>query len=292
MEQKSFQRKLTAILNANVLNRRRMQDKEAARIQSNRKLPDILRAKEMMLGLHCLVLVASILAVAIPNSAIANGIGICQRNSHEIDSRSDIFIKETRCNDLNAVVCSPDTQDALIACDGARDAVAFLESNGLHVHSEILIEIVPSLPDVVEGNSAAGCYLESERRVLILAYSEFKKYKSWFRIPIGRSLYRSVVAHEVAHFVVDSNFTVAEPSIQAKEYLAYVTQFSTMEPVLRGRVLSHFPGKAFQGDWQMSTTIYMFDCMSFGVRAYRHFLNLTEGDEYLHAILNGEALTE
>jgi hypothetical protein len=30
--------------------------------------------------------------------------------------------------------------------------------------------------------------------------------------------------------------------------------------------------------------------MGFGVRAYRHFLKLEDGDEYLHAILNGEAL--
>jgi len=129
-----------------------------------------------------------------------------------------------------------------------------------------------------------------ERRVLILVYSEFKKFENWFGVPIDRSLYRSVVSHEVAHLVADFNFTIAKPSIQAKEYIAYITQFSTMEPVFRDRVLLHFPGEAFEGDWQMSTTIYMFDCMGFGVRAYRHFLKLEDGDEYLHAILNGEAL--
>ena len=74
--------------------------------------------------------------------------------------------------------------------------------------------------------------------------------------------------------VADYNFKISEPSIQAKEYIAYVTQFSTMEPVLREKVLSQFPCKAFEGDWQMSTTIYMFDCMGFGVRAYLHFLKL------------------
>jgi hypothetical protein len=64
-----------------------------------------------------------------------------------------------------------------------------------------------------------------------------------------------------------------------------------MEPVFRDRVLTHFPGEAFEGDWQMSTTIYMLDCMGFGVRAYRHFLKLANGRDYLHAILNGEALS-
>jgi hypothetical protein len=42
----------------------------------------------------------------------------------------------------------------------------------------------------------------------------------------------------------------------------------------------------------MGTTIYMFDCMGFGVRAYRHFLKLDNGRDYLQAILNGKALTE
>jgi hypothetical protein len=65
-----------------------------------------------------------------------------------------------------------------------------------------------------------------------------------------------------------------------------------MESVLRKKVLSQFPCKAFEGDWQMSTTIYMFDCMGFGVRAYRHFLELADEHEYLHAILNGEVLIE
>jgi hypothetical protein len=56
--------------------------------------------------------------------------------------------------------------------------------------------------------------------------------------------------------------------------------------------MSHFQGEAFEGDWQMRTTIYMFDCMGFGVRAYRHFLKLANGREYLHDILNGKTLIE
>jgi hypothetical protein len=167
----------------------------------------------------------------------------------------------------------------------------FLAFQGLDVPRDIAIELFARLPAVVSA-TATGCYLESERRALVLVYSRFRKFKTWFGIPIDRSLYRSLVSHEVAHLVADYNFKISKPTIQAKEYIAYVTQFSTMEPALRERVLSHFPCKAFEGDWQMSTTIYMFDCMGFGVRAYRHFLLLTDGDQYLHAILNGEALSE
>ena len=166
----------------------------------------------------------------------------------------------------------------------------FLESHGLDVSGTIVIELLTKLPAVV-GSSASGCYLESEQRVLILVYSEFRKFDTWFGVPIDRSLYRSAVSHEVAHMVADFNFTISQTSIQAKEYIAYVTQFFVMEPMLRKKILSRFPGEGFEGDWQMSTIVYMLDCMGFGIRAYLHFVKLTDGDEYLRAILNGEAIS-
>lgn len=227
-----------------------------------------------------------IVAAAFASLIVAVKLGICQHNSSDTPGT---LVGETRCNDLNIVVRSLDHLDAIGACEGARDAILFLESHGFEVSETIVIELVTELP-AVAGSSAAGCYIESEQRVLILVYSEFRKFETWFGVPIDRSLYRSAVSHEVAHMVADFNFTIPKPSIQAKEYIAYVTQFSTMEPVMREKVLSHFTGEAFEGDWQMSTTVYMLNCMNFGIRAYLHFIKLTDGDEYLHAILNGEAL--
>jgi len=222
-------------------------------------------------------------------AAVAVGIWV----NHSQDKHSQIwaFSDEIRCNNLNAAEHSPDHRDALIACEGARDAIEFLASQGLDVTNNISIEIVTKLPPVVS-RSAAGCYLESERRVLVLVYSEFRKLKTWFGIPINRFLYRSLISHEVAHLVADDNFKIPKPSIQAKEYIAYVTQLSTMEPALRKRVMSNFKFKAFEGDWQLSETIYLFDCMGFGVRVYLHFLNLVNRRDYLQSILNGKVLIE
>lgn len=196
-----------------------------------------------------------------------------------------------RCRGANVVVHSPDEADALTACDGAADAIIFLTSQGLDAGAEIEMNIVQKLPEGC-GHSAAGCYLESKRWVLVLLYSEFNKQKTWFNLPIGRTLYRGLVSHEIAHDVAACNFKVANPSIQAKEYIANVTMFSTMAPRLREQVLKQFPGEGFEGDWQMSTTIYMLDPMRFGAQAYRHFLKLANGREYLHAILSGKALIE
>jgi hypothetical protein len=253
----------------------------ATTLSAEKKTP---KSKSLVLKKCFLAGAAAVLIVAV-------GLWLWQNNFQKKPSSDGMIAKEIRCNHLHVVVRSPDHADALIACEGARDAIEFLAAQGLDVAADIAIDLLTKLP-VVVSSSAAGCCLESEGRVLVLVYSEFRKFKTWFGIPIDRSLYRSFVSHEVAHLVAYYNFKISEPSIQAKEYIAYVTQFSTMESVLRKKVLSQFPCKAFEGDWQMSTTIYMFDCMGFGVRAYRHFLELADEHEYLLAILNGEALIE
>ena len=261
--------------------------------QYKRKLTTSCSAEERTSESRSLILERFILAGVAAGLIVAVGVGIWHQYFREKPSGEPQFAVEIRCNVLNAVVVvrSPEHSDTLIVCEGSRDAIVFLAFQGLDVPRDIAIELFARLPAVVSA-TATGRYLESERRALVLVYSQFRKFKTWFGIPIDRSLYRSLVSHEVAHLVADYNFKISKPTIQAKEYIAYVTQFSTMEPAFRERVLSHFPCKAFEGDWQMSTTIYMFDCMGFGVRAYRHFLLLTDGDQYLHAILNGEALSE
>jgi hypothetical protein len=196
-----------------------------------------------------------------------------------------------RCDARNVVVRSPDYADVPMACDGARDAIVFLASQGLEATSDVTIELVPKLSKQVSAY-AAGCYLESEHRVLMLKYSAFEKCGSWFNISANRQLYRSFVAHEVAHAVAACNFKIAKPSIQAKEYIAFVTMFATMDPELRECVLSQSPGDGYEGDWQMSTTIYLLDPMRFGVQAYRHFRKPENGRDYLHAILAGRALID
>jgi hypothetical protein len=195
------------------------------------------------------------------------------------------------CDGFDVAVHSADPADAKIACEGAHAAIDFLVAQGLEVVDGVLIHIVPELPPVV-GSSASGCYLESEKRVFVLPYSEFEKFETWFNLPIDASLYRSLVSHEVAHALGACNFRIDTPSIQAKEYIAYVTQLATMAPPLRGRVMAQFPGQGYEGDWQMRTSIYLMDPMRFGVQAYRHFLKPGNGRDYLHAILDGKVMLE
>jgi hypothetical protein len=195
------------------------------------------------------------------------------------------------CDVPNVVVRSAYRSDASVACEGARDAEVFLASQGLKVGRPISIDVVEVLPPDASP-TAAGCYLHAENRVVVLSYSAFAKHGTWFDVEIHPSLYRSLVAHEVAHSIAAANFGMDSPAVQAHEYIAYVTMFGTMAPAQRDLVLAQYPGDGFEHEGQISTTIYLFDPMRFGVQAYRHFLRQTSGREYLRAVLAGDALAE
>ena len=166
-----------------------------------------------------LMLKIFILSRAAAGLIVVVGVCLWQQNLFEKPAKAEMPLKEIKCNGQNVVVRSPDHKDALIACEGARDAIEFLASHDLDVTSDIEIELLTSLPAVVS-SSAVGCYLESQQQVLILVYSEFRKFETWFEIPIDRSLYRSLVSHEVAHPILNSiifvNFMVTEILNSAK----------------------------------------------------------------------------
>jgi hypothetical protein len=179
--------------------------------------------------------------------------------------------------------------DVQPACAAGAEAIAFLVGFGLEAPAGVHVDIVPRLFDGVRP-TAVGIYRETDGHVQILSYDEFRKHGTWFNLPIDHTLYRALVAHEVAHAVAARNFKVPSPTIQAKEYIAYVTMLSTMPGEARDKVLSEFSAAAFEGEWQMQTAIYLADPMQFGVRAYRHFVAQRDARAFLKDVLAGKAL--
>jgi len=195
------------------------------------------------------------------------------------------------CDIPNVRLLADDRQDAQSACEGTRAALDFLGTAGLDVSGAIRIEIVSTLAGHAS-HSAAGCFLTSSQKAMVLSYAEFLKFEEWCGIPIDRALYRGLIAHETAHVIAACNFKAPKPTIQAQEYIAYVTMLATMEAAQRDRVLTQFPGDGYETEQQMNTTIYLCDPMRFGAQAYRHFLKEGNGTDFIQAILAGEVLAE
>jgi hypothetical protein len=245
-------------------------------------------------------------AVACAVSAVAMGGGLWSSSASPVRAASIASCAtpalawiEVTCatKDQPVHACKP--ADVKLACEGAHDAMSFLAAQDIHRANRVLIVIAHQLPPA--GTTTAGglyldspdlCHQDAAQTVHLLTYSEFKKFSNWFHIPIEAALYRSLATHEVAHAISDCNFKMASPTIQAKEYMAYVTMFATMAPAVRARILGQSPGRGYDGDWQMGSTIYLADPMRFGVQAYRHFLKPDHGRSYLHAILAGKVMLE
>jgi hypothetical protein len=195
------------------------------------------------------------------------------------------------CSGTEIRVAGADAREFQDVCAGVAAARSFFLTHGLRNEPTVTVVVTPKLPEVV-GSSAAGCFLQEKSRAYVLSYAEFKKKRTWFGVAITRTLYRSLATHEVAHAIAACHFTAPEPSIQAKEYVAYVTMFSAMPTPLRINALKSFPGTGFTDINRVSSFVYLFDPMRFGAEAYRHFVRLDDGAGFLRDVMSGKVLAE
>jgi len=175
-------------------------------------------------------------------------------------------------------------------CNCAWDALAFFDRLELDLTYPLVIEVAPNLPDWMS-ETAVGCYQKEEQKVFVLTFPAFEKREEWFGVPVNRSMYCSLVTHEVAHAVASCSFTISEPTIHAEEYAAYVAMFAMMNPVLRARILMEYPGTDFDSELEINEITYLFDPMRFGVAAFRLYLKKEYGDAFLLKVFSGSALS-
>lgn len=181
--------------------------------------------------------------------------------------------------------------DAATICEGVGDAIGFFRSLELKPLALLQIAVRTQLPPEVSTN-AAGCFLERENLIVLLPYEKFAEIQTWFNVRITRSLYRSLAAHETAHALAACNFSIPKPTIRAKEYIAYVATFVTMEPGLRARVMEEYPQQDYKRPARLTFLLCTLAPMRFGVEAYRHYLRPENGSDWLRKVLTGAVLND
>ena len=195
------------------------------------------------------------------------------------------------CEGTEIAVVGATAADFKDVCVGVLAARRFLMDKGLPGEPVLTLEVTAQLPESV-GPSAAGCFLQENKRAYVLTYAHFQKRRTWFGVPITRELYRSLATHETAHAIAACHFTAKDPSIQAKEYVAYVTMFATMPAPLRAKALKSLPGIGFSDIERVSSFVYLFDPMQFGANAYRHFQGVHNPAAFLADVMSGKVLAE
>lgn len=194
------------------------------------------------------------------------------------------------CAHSDIRVIAAHASDLRDGCFGARAALAFLAPNASGQIRSMVIDVREKLPESA-GATAVGAYMKHCSCPMFVSYAAFRAQKTWFKVPVSRALYRSLATHEAAHAVAAHLFQIPNPTIHAKEYVAYVTMFATMEAQLRGRSLSALPGDGFASEARISLIFYMFDPMLFGAEAYRHYMKPENGATFLQLVLAGKVLT-
>lgn len=196
-----------------------------------------------------------------------------------------------RCPGSAIAVVGAVAADFQDICQGVGAARTFLAGLGLADEPVLTVEVTKTLPEEA-GATAVGCYLQHRNRAYLKPYAAFRQEGTWFGVPVSRALYRALATHETAHAVAACHFRAPQPSIQAKEYVAYVTMFATMPAALRSRALKAMPGTGFADIGRVSSFVYLFDPMLFGANAYRHFLTLQDPAGFLRQVMAGEVLAE
>lgn len=193
------------------------------------------------------------------------------------------------CPDAPLVVRGGDARDRADVCSGGATAVAYLAHHGLDATGRIEVEIVPRMP-AGYAPDAAGCFDTARNLVLLLEHAAFERFGRWMGRPIDRAMHRAIAAHEVAHAVSAAHFLVRRPRVVAREYVAYVAMYATMDPGLRAHALAVHPDPPWADDAPPAESDLAADPMRFGARAWRHWLEPGHGAPFLRAIVEGRVL--
>jgi hypothetical protein len=175
-------------------------------------------------------------------------------------------------------------------CRGALDALEFLSESGYPLDFDLVVELSSQKPVEAYDAGSAGMYRRADRRILILGHDAFFGLETFLGQSCDRALFRSVIAHEIAHAVSDRYFATELPSQRAQEYIAAVVTLATMDTFHLQRLLDDKPLPGFSEESEISLLFYLLSPGGFMVKAYRHFLLPENGAGFLAAVLAGEAL--
>lgn len=195
-----------------------------------------------------------------------------------------------QCNDDNTTVSHHyNLTDALAVCAAVRDTNTFMRSHGFDVDIPITVTVVEA---AVEPHNAR-VIAKYDATTSAISISAFNHCCQMFRSDcifgekMSRELYRSFIAHEVAHAIAQNNFRIPHPSVAAHEYIAYLVQLATMEQALRNRILGRFNHEPFTGDQEISELFFALGPEIFAIKSYRHFAKSGNGDAFIQRLLNG-----
>lgn len=198
---------------------------------------------------------------------------------------------ELACRQAGIVVSGAEAQDLSLACAAVRDALAFLEPMGLSIEHGPSIALVDKLPSGA-AKRALGRYDAGLDAVELLDYRAAAAASECgpapFKVPMSRALWKSYVAHEIAHASVREHDASHRLTVAQYEYVAAVVQLGTLPDTVRDEIMRKYDLPAFGETAEISDLYYYMAPCAFAVKAYRHYMKPDNGPAFVSRLLAGE----
>ncbi len=157
-------------------------------------------------------------------------------------------------------------------CSAAAQALRFLDAYGLHANRPIVIHTVDHALHS-EGHPVYGSYDARTDRVEVMSWDSIVRgirSPSVYDEPLEDELYGSVIAHEVAHAVMQHNSGASPLTATAQEYLAHATQLGVLSEALRSRIIARANVGAWESGDVVSDAYMAMAPTRFAVKCYLH----------------------
>ena len=176
------------------------------------------------------------------------------------------------CDNLKIEIRTPDNTVLDIICDASRSALAFLQQYELRPNKTIRINVVEHPLESI-GHPVFGSYDSGSDLIEVMS---FRAILDLSPLPVmyGEAFdpdhYFGVIAHEVAHAVVQQNTDLKRISTAAQEYLAHTTQLAVMSSTRRLKIIESAGVGAWEPDDVISDIYMALAIKRFAVKCYLH----------------------
>lgn len=177
-------------------------------------------------------------------------------------------------------------------CAAAGRAIAFLAQYGLRSKGPITIDLVEHEINN-HGFIVFGRYEIKSERIELMSFrailAEAEK-PQMFGEPFDRVHYAGLVAHEVAHAIVEPHLRQKEFSITPQEYLAYATQLAVLPRARRRKIIADMAVGPWKGGDDISNVYMAMNPGKFAVKSYLHLVSLADPKAFVRLLLDARQL--
>ncbi len=177
--------------------------------------------------------------------------------------------------------------DHEFACASAQRAVDFLSRFGLQPKRTIRIAMVDHNLESA-GHAVFGSYNSQSDRIEVMTLDTIlasATLATMYEEPFDRDHYAGVIAHEVAHAIMQHNARVPRLSNAAQEYLAHATQLAVLPEARRAGIIRSADVGAWETD-DVISDIYMALALNrFAVKCYLHLTGIAHPEEFVQLLL-------